>query len=431
MTAFADLRAKADALEDDIEKYMVEPHGALYSMLNTKTRRPFVDGDIRPEDDYLGTYAKNEPWFNPGDAMNYEDCGMVTGAYLAAQCYKWQVTGETSCLTIARRLFEGIRWIYDLGLEVEEGFFPKTYGGKFSKEISSDQYIYVIKALLLYLPIAEEDHATTIRRMIPKMADFWIGRGYRYPYFGNPDLLWPPARFPAFHYAAYTVSGDQRYLDEAKHLEKEYQTSQYPPDSFFMRRVEGKAAFTPLEERFQGRYIDQYITETAVMDIMALDECLALSKDHVEAWKNSISLAWRGARLALVPGNSGHVRGWIIYDPETKEVTSPDAQWTGTVNPMGWSLWDWMGSYTTPCGPMLARVGLNVAKWLPELGAAETVLTILKESKPEDMWHRYFDPDGRQIRPEHQFLYNQVEVHAFVNWLWAYWQGRHEGIIQG
>jgi hypothetical protein len=428
-TITTNLRTKAETIEEAIESFMIEPHGALYSMLNTTTRKPFVEGDLTPEDDYLGAYNKGNSDFKPWEGMNYEDCGMVTAAYLAAQTFKWHVTGEASARERVERCLQGIIWNYELGAEQEKGFFPKTYGGKTSPEISSDQYLYVIKALRVYLPIASEEQAAKIREMIANMVDFWVNRDYRYPYFAIPDMQWPLGRFPSLLYAAHAVTGDEKYLAEAKRINQEYEVYRYPIESQIMVRHAQGLPLNDMDVRMGNRLVGQYITECTAMDIMELDESLLLSDEHRAEWLNSLQMSWREGILALVEGDSGLVKSWVLYDPQTGEVGSPEPQWTGNTNPMGWSLWDWMGKYVTPCGSMLAHVGVHVAHWLPEENAAEIVRTILHEADVDDMWHRYIDPDGQQLRPEHRFLHNQVEVHAFVNWLWAYWQGRHEGLL--
>lgn len=429
MNTTVSLHQKSEEIENAVEAYMVDPHGALYSMLNTTTRRPFVEEDLGPEVDYLGTYHQDQPWFKPWEAMNYEDTGMVTGAYLAAQTFKWLETGETSAKERAERSFAGLVWNYELGAEQEKGYFPKTYGGKTSPEISTDQYLYVIKALMVYRQIASAEHIDKIREMIANMVDFWVERDYRYPYFAIPDMQWPLGRFPSLLYAAHAVTGDSKYLQEAQRINQDHEVYRYPIESQIMVRHDQGLPLNDMDVRMGHRLVAQYVVECSAMDIMELDESLLLSEEHRTEWLNSMKMSWQEGKLALVEGDSGLVKSWILYDPQTGEVGSPEPQWTGSTNPMGWSLWDWMGKYVTPCGSMLAHVGIHVAKWLPEEKAAETVLTILHEAKIEDMWHRYIDPDGRQLRPEHRFLNNQVEVHAFVNWLWAYWQGRHEGII--
>ena len=39
------------------------------------------------------------------------------------------------------------------------------------------------------------------------------------------------------------------------------------------------------------------------------------------------------------------------------------------------------------------------------------------------------DRDGKQMQDKHRLMCRQVCGDAIVNWLWAYWQGRAEGVI--
>jgi hypothetical protein len=312
-------------------------------------------------------------------------------------------------------------------MQKEEGYFPKSYGARISHEISTDQYLYAIKGMMAYRSIAPPDHVAAIGRMIPKMVDFWVKREYRHDYFAIKDMLWPLGRFPSLLFAAYAVSGEGRYRDEARRLNQTHHVYRHPADSQIMVRLEQKSPFNDLEKRLGNRYLGLCIGECAAMDIMELDECLQHSQDYQTQWLASMAMSWREGKLPLV--DRGLSRNWVLYDPANGHVTSPDPQFTGGPDTLKWSYMQWICGSLTARSTMLARVGVHVAKWLPDAGAGETVERILSGVVLADMRHN-IDPDGKQMRPEHQFLCKLVDVDAITNWLWAYWQGRHEGVIR-
>lgn len=163
----------------------------MLASIDDRTNKPWAPGYIKPTDDFLEV-----PGFEPWEFMNYENSGMTTGAYLAALSYQHRVTGESEVLSRAERTFQGLVHIYNIGRQQEEGYFPKTYGGRISHEISTDQYLYAIWGLIAYKEIAPEADVATIVHMVASMVDFWTKRDYRYDYFAFKDMLWPMGRFP-------------------------------------------------------------------------------------------------------------------------------------------------------------------------------------------------------------------------------------------
>jgi hypothetical protein len=416
------LERKAQEIEDFVERLLIDSNGVVYSGIHSETLKPWAENDLGPSDDYIPV-----PGFEAWEILNYENAGMTTGAYLAAQSFRYRVTGDREALTRASRSFGGLCWIYRLGMQKEEGYFPKSYGGRISHEISTDQYLYAIKGMMAYRSIAPSEHVAAIGRMIPKMVDFWVKREYRHDYFAIKDMLWPLGRFPSLLLAAYVVSEEERYRAEARRLNQAHHVYRYPADSQIMVRLEQKSPFNDLEKRLGNRYLGLCIGECAAMDIMELDECLQHSQEYQTQWLASMAMSWREGKLPLV--DRGLSRNWVLYDPANGQVSSPDPQFTGGPDTLGWSYMQWICGSLTARSTMLARVGVHVAKWLPDAGAAETVERILSGITLADMRHN-IDPDGRQMRPEHRFLCKLVDVDAIANWLWAYWQGRHEGVLR-
>jgi len=416
------LLSKAQELEQYAEQNFVDENGVVYACLNERTNKPWTASDLTPEDDFLRV-----PGFEAWEVLNYENSGMTTGAYLAAQSYRYLVTKDAAALQRAQRSFRGLQWIYEVGREREEGFYPKTYGARISHEISSDQYLYAIKGMMAYLPIAPPEDAAEIRTMIVKMVDFWVKRDYRFDYFGIKDMQWPLGRFPSLLYAAHAVSGDEKYLQEARRLNNQYQVYQSPIESQLLMRVANQVPFSEVEQKLGNRYLGVWISECTAMDVMELDECLLHSSDHREEWLQSMLLSWEEGKLGL--DENGQARAWTLYDPETKTATTPPPQFTSEPDALNWNFGRWISGSLSGRSPMLARVGVHVAKWLPESGAQREVAHILESIGLEEMRH-CIDPDGEQIHPEHKFMTRWIDGDALTNWLWAYWQGRCEEVLE-
>lgn len=413
---------RAAQLEAYCETHLRDPHGALYAGIHADTLKPWTANDLTSADDVI-----KAPPFTAWEILNYENTGMVTGGYLAAMSYKFGSTNSPDDLSRARRAFEGLRWVYELGRSQEEGFFPKTYGGRISHEISTDQYLYAIKGMMAYLPIAPADDAALIRQMVPAMVQFWVNRGYRYDYFDIKDMLWPLGRFPSLLLAAYTVSGDEKFLAESQRINREHQVYKDPADSQLLIRVREKVPLGKVEQRLGNRYLGVNVVECAAMDLMELDECLQHSNEHRDDWLRSMQLSWKEGKLGLL--ENGLSRFWTLYDPATGQADSPEPQFTGEPCPIDWSFLTWIGKYQSPRSVMLARVGVHVAKWLPNEQADRIVNDVLSKVGLEHMYHM-IDPDGKQIRPEHKYNLKLIDSDCIVNWLWAYWQGRFEGVVK-
>lgn len=424
MTEAAGLADKARWFDNYVQERFLDDSGAVYSRINVQTGKPFVPEDLPPEADYLSIEGFTIP-----EVINYEDSGIASGSYLAALAYRYLATGEPVALAQARRVFDGICWIYDLGRSKEEGYFPKPYGGRCSEETSSDQYLYVMKGMMVYRRIAAADHLERIRRMIPAMADFWTARDYRRTYFGIDNMQWPIGRFACFAIMAYVVSGEQKYLDEFNRLNDELGVCKRPWDSqVYTRQTEWPGVFSEYEMRQGKKYLLACTGDCAAMEIMSLDECLACSSSHWDDRKRIMKIMWEEGKLILADNGYAYMK--VLYDPETRQVTVP-TEAGFAIEPeklqIAWSFEGWIGKVYMPRSTMLARVAVNVYHWLG-LEEARTLLIKILAGIRTDMLTDYIPADEKQMLPQHVFLTKQVCGVSVTNWLWAYWQGRYENL---
>ena len=413
-----DLSAKAELIEDYVEKYLVDQNGIIYSAINNLTGKPWTEEDLKLSD------AFKLPGVLPWELLSYENCGMTTGAYLAALTAKYRTTGNSADLILAGRCFDGLQFIYETGKQKEEGFFPKIYGGKYSEQISSDQYIYAIKGMDLYYDIAPVGHRKQISRMVGKMVEFWMKRRYRYNYYTIQDMQWPLGRFPAFLIIAYRITKEQKFLDEFNRLNREESVYLHPADSALLNLK--SRTLTEYEKQNGNRYLLGALEDCAGMEIIALESCLKYSSDFTEYWKQSMKLILQEGKLALTPENLAYRQ--VLYDPAAGR-TAPisEAKMLEEKCILDWQWFSWRGNVLTPRSTMLARAGFQIQKWLPEENTAELSLRILNDVRLDQMRH-FLDPDGRQILPGHQYMTESICADAIVNWLWAYWEYRLQNL---
>jgi len=416
------LSAKALSIDQYLHEKLVDENSVVYASIESESQLPWT-ADSWPVDGDLIKVEGSTPW----EILNYENCGMTTGAALAALAYKWRVTRDAETYSRAQGLLQGLRHIYEIGRQKEPGYFPKIYGGRFSHETSTDQYLYAIKGMMAWRQVAPENDVALIRDLVTSMVDFWMKRDYRYDYFGLENMQWPLGRFPSLLYAAHVASGDDKYRVEAERINQEHQVYLHPVESQILLRAEANGEFSPYEHQQGNKYRGIFIAECTAMDIMELDECLLHGGIWREEWLRSMEFSWREGSLSLTP--DGLAYACTLYDPKAGTSGPTPPGWLNDgPDPLDWSFLRWTGGFVVPRSTMLARVGVHVAKWRPDLSVTPTILNILRGVGLDEMRH-CLDPDGQQLLPRHHYMTRWVDSDAIVNWLWAYWQGRYEGVI--
>ena len=81
--------------------------GWMYSHFNWREERPFVAADFSPTDSSM-TIPEPQQW------MSYENSVFISGVFLTAQCYRYQVTRDPDALELARQAYGSIDANYRL-----------------------------------------------------------------------------------------------------------------------------------------------------------------------------------------------------------------------------------------------------------------------------------------------------------------------------
>jgi hypothetical protein len=396
-----DLNQRAGAIEAWTESHLIDPHGVVYSQVDKASGRTLTAAFFDPESE------RHLPGVSLADFWHYENCGMTTGAYLQALVCRYEVDHDPAALDRARRCYGALRRIYDLGKQLEEGFFPKIYGARFSNQTSTDQVLYAVMALDRYAPHAGGEERLDIARMIELMVRFWVKRKYRYLYYHIPDMLWPLARFPSLLLLAFNHSGDESFKAEYERLLAEG-VNRYPGESRLRRKRSGEVPPSDFEKQ-QHAWLLSHMADAVTMDVMELDYLLRHdpANEWAATWRQSAAQMWHEARLTLAPNGKAYIN--VLVDMDTGVPRRPDPCADASGAETGWST-------------MIARAGVQTAPYVPEpqegLNASRHVLESLDI---QDL--TYFDGPER-FGPRDRFKTRFLSGDAVANWLWAYWLGR-------
>ena len=78
------LKPRAAELECFVKDHSIDPWGVIYTAFESGTLGPWTDENWNLEDDFLPVKG-----FAAREVLQYENSGMTTGGYLAAQTYRW------------------------------------------------------------------------------------------------------------------------------------------------------------------------------------------------------------------------------------------------------------------------------------------------------------------------------------------------------
>ncbi len=407
------LQHRAHALEEWAEAHFLDPDGIVYSQLDRATGKPLTAAFFAPDDDIHPVGGAD-----PAGMYSYENCGMTTGAYLQALVCRYEAEGDPAALERARRGYHALRHVYDLGRQLEEGFFPKIYGGRFTQQTSTDQVLYAVQALDRFSAVASEAERREIARMIGCMIGFWVKRKYRFGYYHIPDMEWPLARFPSLLLLAHKHTGEAPFWAEYERLLAEG-VNRHPGESRLRRKRSGEVPPSEFEKEQQAWVL--FSTADAVtMDIMELEYLLRhdSGNEWADCWRRSVATMWAEGAASLAP--DGRVYVQCLVDMRTGEPRPLPPRSPGSCAHMAY-----FSGAKSGWSSMIARAGVQAAPHLdapaPALAAARRILEAL------DLQDLSYVDEPERFEPRHRFKTRFLSGDAMANWLWAYWLGRRAG----
>lgn len=416
------LRQRAEQIEHYVSSHLIDANGIAYTFIDKDSSAPLTDRFF----DGYDAYAVDG--YTPAEFYSYENCGMTTGAYAQAMVCRYRVDGSATAIDRARRSIDGLRSIYECGRQLEEGFFPKIYGGRFSLQTSTDQVLYAVMAMDRFSDIATPAEKRQIDRMISQMIRFWTNRSYRYTYFNLVDMQWPLARFPSLLLLAFNHSGDAMFKREYERLLADG-VNRHPGEQQLTPKLAGEWPASDYEQLQQAWYV-AHIGGCTGMDVLELD--YLLRHDAINSWasfwKNSSQQMWREGTALLAPDGSEY--SGLLFDFKTHTPRRPTPQWFQAddyVDLDSWAFSRYVHAATSGFSTLTARSGVQWAGHADDRDAVmRTVRKILGGLDVQNLTY-YNEPE--RFAGEYRYLAKFIAGDSAANWLWAYWLARKEGFI--
>jgi hypothetical protein len=428
------LSYRAREIEAWIEAHMVDTNGIVYTFVDRTTGKPLTNDVVESVDHIKLPRGSTAGWWA------YENCTMVTAAYMQGLLFRFEREGDLQALARARRCFQALLHIYEMGKEVEEGFMPKIYDNLLTAETSSDQVLFGMCALDHFHPHATPAEQKQISRMIANMTRFFLKRGYKYTYFGVKDMQWPLPRFTFNNLMAWKHSGEEIFKKEYERL-LEMGVNECPGEEQVRPKLAGQFKKTRLEEE-EGGWLISYPSNCAQMDLTELEYLLRMDPSNPWAmkWRRSAVQMWSEGSLAIT--EDGRAYSFLIMDFDThelramksrflpKEKDRPQADNVSAPDTDDWRFFPFMTYVHTAKGSvstLFARSGIAIAPFVPrELRIVPLARRIIKSFDLYDF--SYFD-DPELFAPQFKFYTNVMSGDSITHWLWGYWQGRMNGVF--
>lgn len=423
-----DLSNRAQEFAEIIESGLVDSTGLLLSMLDSRTMKPFARGFFTADLDFLRS-PDADVGEDYAEVMDYENSGMVSGAYLCSLLCRYDATRDTEALVRARRTFEGIRTLFKRCQEVEAGYLCKPYGGRITREASSDQYIYILTALDRFCRVAGRAERDEAVAMITALSGYWVKRRYKRDFFGLP-LNWPLNRFTGFAWLNYIYTGNSAMRSEFERLAALPEVRETLPFAeMYASNLQADYETRPklhIEEQ-SGRMLVNGNAEAAQSGTLSIDACLEYDAPHRDLWLRQLGGLIERGKMSVQDDGRCLLKGF--FNPVTKRIDPIDVpdDVNGVPHPsVLFKFLTFAGKiYTGMAAPMFARALTNAQIYLPDSEKVPLAKLILERADREALC-AYHDPDGH-LPPEMRWHLHTFSGDAVTSWLWAYWQGRSRG----
>lgn len=415
----AELRRRAIEVEEWAEAHLVGPHGIVYTYLDINTGKPLTDDFFGPDADPLTIDG-----FTPTEWHTWENCSQATGEYMCGLIQRYEVDGHRPTLERARRHVETFRYIYERGKEVEEGYMPKLYGDKMSRQTSSDQTLYAMVALEAFHRHAEPAERKLIDHMIVKMAEFWMDRDYKLDYFWWDDMPWPLGRFTSKMLMAARHGGGGKFEKEYKRL-LALKVNAEATEARLWPKLKDSYEPTAYEKQQHAYFVGEFGGSIS-MEVTEMDYLLKQDPENgwASCWKSNIQRSWDEAKKAVSP--DGMLYHHILVDMDTLEPRVPESTRLNVQDSRIWQGFDHViGTRTTEAGYVI-RAGLQGYRHTHDPEIATTCSRMLRAYEPQKTGH-YVDPD--RFPPAYVHRTRLLAGDDLANWLWGYWLGRELGAV--
>jgi len=406
-----ELREKAEKVELFLRHHFLDSNNIVFTHLDKKTLKPPGESFFPEIDSKMSIMDYHIEGYTRSGIAAYENCGMTTGAYMQSLLYQYKVEKNAAILQKVRKCYYGIKYIYEIGKQLEEGFFPKIYGNKFSQQTSSDQVLYVVSALDHFSEYADREEQKEIGNMIYQLVNFWMKRDYKFTYYNTEDMQWPLTRFPTLLILSYKHTGDEKFKKEYDRLLSEGY-AQKPEWALLHEKKNGIKPLSAYEKK-KGAYLIMNMADFLTMDVMNFDILLKNDPKNPlsEKWRKGVLQMWEEAEMTILP--NGKYYSQALVDFETGAVSRTGGYQKGESyhgSESGWST-------------MVSRGAAMAYKYYPENKEIVSKVSLILESIDINDMTYYDEPE--RWAPRYRFKTKFLSGDSISNWLWTYWLARH------
>ena len=446
----ASLRRKADLLQELYENVAFSESGIMYSMLwmDSNGVRRFAPADFAGKI-ALDTSVARLKLAGPWEYLEGENSISVSGLYLAAQTFRYEVTRSRQALAQARKAFRSLDLIYQMGEKAgKPGYMSKPYGFRPSVQTVGDQYLDACWGLWNHHRIASAEDRRRIEEMFIGFADYWRGIDYVLSYFGSHwDLKGETGAYAAIYAminaCAYSFSKSPVHLREfEKWMAKATWTKTTALESLrasALQRIKetGKAEVVPYSAAFP-----------LAKDLLKPGECLcwetiihskfvAVAADLIVQSKVSdlsgqlaetLKRWWREWKYGV--GEDLLPYYWFAVDlvndtwrplPSTKLL--PKEQWL-----FGDPFCSYLSQvrWNEPLARFMVTSAIAAPLCPSDRSQMQALGRKLLQSLDQAHLHWLYDPDGKQLLPEISYYGHCLSSEVPSSFLAAYWKGRRD-----
>ena len=418
MNSNAELLSRSEEFEAIVMNTAMDSDSIVRSEIHFEELRPLVDTDI-PSDAFCHKDSSLAGFYS------YEDAGISTGMFLASQSLRYKVTGDALALDNAQRAFEGIKFVYNLGKEKTEGFFPKPYDKKFSHQISRDQYLFVMTGMKEFHSITDTHTQKEIEKMMGKMARYWCEIQYSPTYFSMPatshlyDFM--GSLFLGIIRMGYEFTKDPFLLDEYQRLLTDESLGERMQETLRSQFLQGK--------KYDGGMYFRQHEHSLTMKTVAIDYLWDYDPKHQLLWSQALKAFWEDdLRVGFDPEDG--LSYFIIRFDQEHNSTSPVN--SGIIPeleaPLNISSLNWGGHHKTAISSQLAYCAVIIADRLQDNSAASaaSIAKSILEKLDLEKFRGYTVPDDSHIPPGELYKKNILSLNFLNAWLWTYWTGREK-----
>ena len=426
---------KACALQKFLRRHFIDPNGLFYSILlidGSHSVRPMTPEEIAGNTIIAATLFDDDETEEAvkTTGYTYENSLTSAGGYLEAQAARYEATGDPQALEEAARAFYSIDFVYEDGVRRNRaGWLGKPYGGRPKDHSTPDQYHFALSGLYRYHQLVDCPCRERIAGMFVAIADFLMARNYQiwdlkmptdaYPW--NPPYDYANTTYIMALALAYHVTGTPAYRDEALRMRD---MSDWITKTKLDRWADQNLK-TSIEYEQHGHH--RFMTVGGEIIHEVLPEVFGATPEQADAaFASMVTTWWKCGQLGM--DAEWYSFYWI-------EVDVPSRAWKPTgyrENVAGIANAGTFGSYYSA-----VRMGDIAYRQLyssfiqmlygneREAGARWTGELLHRATGERLKW--LIDRDGKQLKPDIQWMGCCCSSEAPFAYLTVYWRGRARG----